>query len=183
MAGSTENLHESVEEASSHPEPEAVNSEALHDSLEAPIENDTNDTDKPIEDAILTAGDSPKRETSDEASASVHPAGAIVANRQTDSLTGWVTKSNCCDEFSKKLFASGNDTERRASTTASYRDSQSEKADNSPGFKGKLDELVDRLDHFVHDTTKQVDKIDKRLKSLENPNKLNSKKLDWAEDL
>lgn len=182
MADSTENLHELV-----HPEAEAVNVETLHDSLEASsAECHTNDTDRPTptDDAILTtAGDSPAERANgiDEANANDHVDGTIVA-RKSESLAGWVTKSKCCDEFNKKLFGSKNETEPQSSIAANYRDS-STKAIDSPDFKAKLDAIIDRLEDFVYNTTKQIDKIDKKLKQLANPNESHFKKLDWSEEL
>lgn len=162
MTGSEENLHELSEEVKSYPEAETVNTDALHDSLEAENEYNTTDIVKPIEDAILTAGDSSERTSeSDEASANDHSAGTIATSIESDSLTGWVTKSKCCDDLNKKLFGTENETEPEESITENYRDNSSSGKDNDlPDFERKLDFVIDRLDDFAHDFMEHVDKTD-----------------------
>lgn len=169
MSDKKAKMHELFDEAIS-PEAEVINFKALHDLLEAQIEYQS-------DESISGGTASTAGEFSGHASSA---AAAHLSDRQTgaipskisDSLTGWITKATCCEDFNKKLFGSHD-----GSLTASRRASGKEEVGD---LSGRVETLDDKLDDFVSDTSRRVSKINKRVKKLEKPN---PKKIEWDQDL
>lgn len=146
---------------------EVVNFNALHNLLEAHIDELS---DQSAGGTPSTPGDLSKR---------VSMTAPLASDQQTDvippkiskSMTGWITKAECCDDLNKKIFgAPGGPTSRRPTVKV------------EPGdLSGQVRTLDDKLDDFVSDTSRRVSQINRRVKTLED--KPNARKIEWDENL
>lgn len=193
-------MNELLEEAISE-DGGVVNFQAMHDLLEASIKEKTSESEPTIDGANAENGMKSTNETSPKNGEESIP-GAVSPTEgapttesdvtgdhyKTDaepevkkidpSLVGWTTKSDCCQDFNQKLFGSQTETGGVTRISEVKKDIPILPKERDT-FSTEVDTIVDKVDDFVNDTSKEVTRIDNRVKGLEVP----VKKVDWTEDL